>query len=89
MKQNDADIYAYGHVHDYIPKSFTRLGTDASGRIKNRVSIGATTGCWFRTYTQGQVASYGEEKTYPPTEICCAVFTMNPMTGFLDVNRSL
>lgn len=89
MKSFDADLYAYAHIHDYIPKSFTRLGTTDKGKIKNKVAIGATTGCWFRTYTQGIQASYGEMKIYPPSELCCAMFTINPNTGFLDVGRSV
>ena len=92
MKSMEADIYGYGHVHDYIPKSLSRMTiTDRSGKakIKSAVSIGVTTGSWFRTYTQGIVASYGERKCYPPTEICCAVFTINPNTGAIDVNKSV
>ncbi len=89
MRQNEADIYGYAHVHDYIPKSLSRIGTTSTGKIKSKVSIGATTGSWFRTYTQGVIASYGEMKNYPPTEICCAVFTINPNTGYLDVQRSI
>jgi hypothetical protein len=90
MKQNEADIYGYAHVHDYIPKSLSRMITlDVGEKIKSKVSIGATTGSWFRTYTKGIIASYGEQKTYPPTEICCAVFTINPNIGFLDVSRSV
>lgn len=88
MKQNEADIYGYAHMHDYMPKSLSRMIINDNGKIKSKVAIGAVTGSWFRTYTQGIVASYGEQKVYPPTEICCAVFTINPNTGFLDVNRS-
>ena len=92
MKSFEADIYGYGHVHDFIDKSFSRMTiTDTSrgkARIKSSVSVGATTGCWFRTYTQGIVASYGEKKSYPPTEICCAVYTLDPANGFLDVTKS-
>lgn len=89
MKANDADIYAYAHIHDYMPKSLSRLTVSDSGKIKQKVSIGATTGSWFRTYTQGIIASYGEMKAYPPTEICCAVFTIDPEHDFIDVNRSI
>ncbi len=89
MKANEADIYAYGHCHDYMPKSLSRLAVSEAGKIKQKVSIGATTGSWFRTYTQGLIASYGEQKVYPPTEICCAVFTIDPEHDYIDVNRSI
>ena len=89
MKSFRADLYGYGHVHDYIPKSYTRLYCNDKGKITNKVSIGATTGCWFRTYTQGINSSYGEQKVFPPSELCCAVFTINPQYKILDVNRSV
>ncbi len=89
MKATEADIYAYAHLHDYMPKSLSRITVSNTGRIKSRVAMGATTGSWFRTYTQGVIASYGEAKCYPPTEICCAVFTIDPEHDFVDVNRSV
>ncbi len=89
MKSVDANFYAYGHVHDYMPKSLSQMTISDAGRIKAKVRIGATTGSWFRTYTQGIIASYGEAKCFPPTEICCAVFTIDPEHDFIDVNRSI
>jgi hypothetical protein len=91
MKSFEADMYGYGHVHDYIPKSLTRLETSTTGRIHNKVAIGTTTGCWFRTYTQGTNASYGEMKVYPPSELCCAVFLIDhDRCDFsVDVSRSV
>ena len=89
MKQNEADIYGYAHIHDFISKSTSRMIVSPQGKIKSKVSVGATGGSWFRTYTQGIIASYGESKCYPPTEICCAVFTINPNTGYVDVQRSI
>jgi hypothetical protein len=89
MKSFKADFYGYAHIHDYIPKSFTRLNVSDNGKITNDVAIGATTGCWFRTYTQGINSSYGEQKVYPPNELCCAMFTINPNTDFIDVSRSV
>jgi len=74
--------YSKGKSRMTIPD---KAGVDT---IKARVSIGAITGCWFRTYTKGIIASYGEKRAYPPTEICSAVFIINPHTGFLDVSRS-
>ncbi len=89
MKSFEADIYGYAHIHDYIPKSLSRLYVNNNGRIKQSVAIGATTGSWFRTYTQGVIASYGEAKVYPPTELCAAVFTISPEDSFIDVSRSV
>ena len=89
MKDNRADIYAYAHLHDYLMKVRTEKTVSDAGRIKQRVSIGVTTGSWFRTYTQGIIASYGEMKCYPPTEITAAVFTIDPEHDFIDVSRSV
>lgn len=88
MKSFDAQIYGYAHIHDYIPKSLSRITLDENGNIKNSLSFGCTTGCWFRTYTQGIIASYGEMKVYPPTEICCSVFQINPNHNYINPNRS-
>lgn len=88
MKSFDADFYGYAHMHDYLDKSFTRLTVNADGRIKNKVAIGAVSGCWFRTYSQGINASYGEKKVYPPSEICTAVFLIHPDNQTIDVQRS-
>ena len=89
MKSMEADIYGYAHIHDYIPKSYSQITISSQGKIKSRVSIGAITGSWFRTYTKGIIASYGEQRCYPPTEICCAKFIINPNTNSLDVQRSI
>lgn len=89
MKSFEADIYGYAHIHDYIQKSYSRITVSPQGKIKSSVSIGATTGAWFRTYSKGTIASYGEQKVYPPNEMCCAMFVINPNTGLLDVNRSI
>lgn len=92
MNSFDAHIYGYAHVHSYKgePKAFMTLADRAydQSKIKSEESMGALTGCWFRTYTQGVIASYGERKVYPPTEICCAMFVINAHTGEVDVHRS-
>jgi hypothetical protein len=92
MKSMDADIYGYAHLHDYLEKSLSRITVvdkDDSSKIKSKVSYGVTTGSWFRTYTQGIMASYGEQKCYPPTEICCALFSLNAGKGTIKTERSL
>ena len=93
MKSMDANIYGYAHMHDYLEKSLSKMAVIDSesdgGKIKSRTSSGVTTGSWFRTYTQGIQASYGETRCYPPTEICCAVFTINPNTGEIKTDKSV
>ena len=89
MKSFEADLYGYAHIHDYIPKSYSRIIISPQGKIKSSVSIGTITGSWFRTYTKGVIASYGEQKCYPPTELGAAMFTINPNTGYVDVQRSI
>lgn len=92
MKQNDADIYGYAHLHDYLEKSLSKMTVidknDNGGRIKSKTSSGVTTGSWFRTYTQGIQASYGEQKCYPPTELGCGLFIINPNTGVIKTEFS-
>jgi hypothetical protein len=93
MKSMDADIYGYAHLHDYLEKSYSRMVVidkgNKQGKIKSKVVSGVTTGSWFRTYTQGVQASYGEQKCYPPTEICCAMFTINPNTNEIKTSKSI
>jgi len=93
MKSMDADIYGYAHLHDYLEKSLTRMTVidkmGGTGKIKSKVSCGVTTGSWFRTYTQGIQASYAETKVYPPCEICCALFKIDPNTSVIRTEKSL
>ena len=85
MDNFDADIIAQGHVHDIVTYTKPYLSLDSADSIQQRVKVGATTGCWFRTYTQDVPSSYGEQKNYPPVMIGCPVFTINPDKGLLKV----
>lgn len=85
MEAFDADLYAVGHMHDLITDSKPYLTLDSNNRIKQKEKVGAVTGCWFRTYSQGHRASYGEKRTYPPTAIGCPIFTFNPDKGEVTV----
>lgn len=87
MDSFEADFYAHGHMHDIITDEKAYLTLDSNNNIKQKVKVGAVTGCWFRTYTQDVRASYGEKKTYPPTAIGCPVFIINPNTGEVRVER--
>lgn len=78
MDSFEADMYATGHMHDIITDTKSYLTLDANNIIKQREKVGAVTGCWFRTYSQGVRASYGEKKNYPPTIIGSPMFTITP-----------
>jgi len=85
MGSFSAQLYGYAHVHTiqiYSPESLT---TTENLIIKSKGSIGALTGCWFKTYTQGVIASYGEKKVYKPSRIGCPRFAINPDKGLLGV----
>ena len=84
MDSFDVDIVAQGHVHDLVSYSKPYL-TLINGHVKQKVRVGAMTGCYFRTYTQGDSSSYGEQKNYPPVMIGSPLFIVNPMTGELKV----
>ncbi len=85
MDDFDAQLYAYAHVHDIHIYSPNTLGTTEGMRIKAKGKVGALTGCWFKTYTQGEIASYGEKKVYSPSRIGCPRFYINPNKGELGV----
>ena len=87
MDSFEADFYAHGHMHDIITDEKSYLTLDSNNNIKQKVKVGAVTGCWFRTYTQNVRASYGEKKTYPPTAIGAPVFVINPNTATIKVER--
>jgi hypothetical protein len=85
MSSFDANIYGYAHVHDIKVHSPDVLKSTDSLEISAKSKIGALTGCWFRTYTQGKVASYGEVKVYPPSRIGCPKFIICPNQGSISV----
>lgn len=78
MDAFEADLYAIGHMHDIITDSKPYLTLDANNNIRQKEKVGAVTGCWFRTYSQGVRASYGEKRGFPPGAIGCPMFTITP-----------
>lgn len=76
MNAYDAQIFMHGHTHDIITHCYPVLALNANNEITHTQKVGAMTGCWFSTYTQGIKASYGEKKSYPPTSLGCPVFTI-------------
>jgi len=87
MDSFDADMVAQGHVHDLLIYEKPYMTLDNSGHIKQKVRIGALTGCYFRTYTQGVPSSYGEKKNYPPVTLGSIVYIYNPSTGLLRAEK--
>lgn len=74
MNGYDANIFMHGHTHDIITHSYPLLTLNNSDTITHTQKVGAMTGCWFSTYTQGVSASYGERKSYPATTLGSPVF---------------
>ena len=85
MDSFDADIVAHGHTHDILTYTKPYLSLSKKNKVVQRVKVGAMTGCWFRTYTQGVSSSYGERKNYPPVMLGCPVFTIVPCGNVLKV----
>jgi hypothetical protein len=78
MSAFDARIYGMGHMHDIITHTVPYLELSDANIIKQKERVGAITGCWFKTYSQGVSASYGEKKNYPPTSLGCPKFVIIP-----------
>ena len=85
MDNFEADIIASGHIHDIISYTKPYLILNNANEIKQRVKVGAMTGCWFKTYTQDVPASYGERKNFPPVAIGCPRFVIIPDKNILKV----
>jgi len=73
-------MYGYGHMHDILASRRSYL-EERNGIIQQVDALGVVTGSWFRTYTQGVIASYGEQKAYPPTVIGSPYFLINATSG--------
>lgn len=87
MDNFEADIIAHAHVHDVLTYVKPYLMLNSANQVKSRVKVAAMTGCYFRTYTQGESSSYGEIKSYPPTTLGSPTFTIIPDKGILKVNN--
>jgi len=85
MDSFDADIYAMGHLHDIKTNSIAQMTIDEGGKIRQRVRVGAITGSWMRTYSQGVRAGYAEMRGYSPTILGCPYFIITPSKQLLQV----
>lgn len=87
MDSWDADMVAQGHVHELLTYSRPYMTLSRKLELKQRVKVGALTGCYFRTYTQDTSSSYGERKNYPPVMLGSPVFVYSPETQELRVEN--
>jgi len=87
MDSFEADIVAQGHVHELLTYSRPYMELDRTLQVKQRVKVGALTGCYFRTYTQDVASSYGERKNYPPVMLGSPVVVYNPDDNILSIEN--
>lgn len=90
MKERDGEIYGYAHVHDWATtdKPYQEItGKFGKPRPKEHTGVGALVPCWFKMYSEGVIASYGEKKAYPPTVLGCAKFEIDLTDFSITVTR--
>jgi len=101
MPYFDAQIFAFGHVHDTQTKIIPRLrpvaeeewqlGKHADERIcfDDRVLI--VTGTYLRTLSHGRFPTYSEEKGYPPRKLgyASALLNFDVETGEVHVGYAI
>lgn len=88
LKSFEGDWYAMGHLHCIKTESSKPILTvSKAGKIVEKTRCAAITGSWFKSYEQGQRASYAEQKGYQPTALGCPVFVFDPNNGIVDVNN--
>ncbi len=82
------DIFGYAHTHaiDNVEIIFLDYQSKKEDELKvvDKVQHGMLTGCFFKTYGEGNTPSYGELKLYPPTRIGCPKFIINAFTGEVE-----
>ncbi len=82
------DIFGYAHTHHIDNVEGVALDIEAKREdvltIVDKIQHGVLTGCYFKTYGDSVIPSYGEFKLYPPTRIGCAKFIINAHTGEIE-----
>jgi len=83
-----ADIFGYAHTHhlDNIEVVSLDVSEKRNDELKvvDKIQHGVLTGCYFKTYGDSTIPSYGEFKLYPPTRIGCPKFIINCHTGEIE-----
>ncbi|MFC1924284.1 hypothetical protein ACFLXA_02840 [Chloroflexota bacterium] len=89
MNQINADFYCYAHMHDIIIETKPILETNKDGKIIAKEAPGAVTGCYYRTYTQDVISSYGEMRGYDPVPIGSPIFYLDPQHSEVTVSKGI
>jgi len=85
MDSFDADIYGMGHLHDIKTNSIAMMTLNEGLKIRQKVRVGAVTGSWLRTYSQGIRAGYSERAGFYPTVLGSPYFEIQPDKKLLRV----
>ena len=80
----DADVFLYGHVHRKQSDRVPRIGLSGVKFINRSMLIGIC-GTFLKTYGNSDLASYGEIKGYPPTEIGGITLNIKPQRRWVDM----
>jgi len=81
-----ADFYAYAHTHAINQHYEAPLDVNRNDEIIDRNKVGVLTGCFFRTYTQGPEASYGERKLFSPNMLGCPKLIIDVQKGKIEAD---
>lgn len=86
MRDFEAAIYLRGHVHTKGGVKEPRISVPVKGKavLIAKTRIAALTGCYYRTYAANQ-SSYGQRKSYPPTELGSVAIRIHPRTGDMEL----
>lgn len=85
MREFEADIYLTGHCHKNVRTSHPKLSIPrSSGSLIAMKRLAQSSAGFYRTYIAGH-SSYGQRKSYSPTELGCIKIRIRPNTGEMEV----
>ena len=88
MNQTTSIYTLVAHMHDLKVEISPVLDSGNNLELKDRQRIGAITGTFLRTYTQGVEPGYGECKNYDPTSLGCIIADINPSEETVSMKAS-
>ena len=64
-----ADIYLFGHSHDYVSRQIPRIYVDRKGKVQHRPALIANVGTFKKTLSKGVIPSWEESMGFPPRSL--------------------